>query len=189
MNPRLNRLKIDNERLQELAARSEFVSVVAKSGTPPDKYTLHLTCKGIRGVTSDQKPIYSESFYLEITFTDEYPRKSPIFQIKAEQTPIFHPNIAQNGLVCIGDAGDHGWAPAMRVDDVVIRIIEMIRYQNYGLLSAFNLIAAEWTKKNKSLFPLDTRPIVGAAIADPILDDIIILGGDDNDFLDDIKIW
>jgi ubiquitin-protein ligase len=179
MNPRLNRLKRDYEKLQELAAQSQFVHISKTRGDPPDKYRLKLTCKGISKLIAN-KPVVAELFYLDVTLTDEYPRKGPILKIRAEKTPIFHPNIAQSGWVCYGDTGDHGWSPAMRLDDVIVRVIQMIRYENVGFESAFNLVAAEWARKNLALFPLDQRDIRGEAL------DISIL--DDRDPLDEIRI-
>lgn len=192
MNPRLNRLKRDYEKLQELAARSPFVTIHSTEGNPPEKYILHLTCKGIREIAANQMPIFSESHYLSIDLHDNYPRKGPRFQILAEKTPVVHPNITANGQICIGDAGDHGWSPAMGLDDIIIRIIQMIRYENVGLKSAFNWEAAKWAAKNQQLFPLDTRQIVGEELLEiTLIDNVTIVHQSqvDDDLLDEIVIF
>jgi ubiquitin-protein ligase len=180
-NPRLNRLRRDYEKLQELAARSPFISIQETQGTPPEKYVLHLTCKGITDIRNGN-PVYSESHRLGIHLHQEYPRKGPRFEML---TPIYHPNIARNGQICIGDEGDHGFAPSMPLDDLVIRIINIIRYENIGLNSAFNYKAAQWAHNNQSLFPIDTRRILLEELEINILDDIQIT---EDEGADDLEI-
>lgn len=174
-NPRLSRLRRDYEKVQELAARSPFVSILATEGNPPEKYLLHLTCKGITSVSGDQ-PVYSESHRLEILLPQEYPRKGPAFRMA---TPIFHPNIAGNGTVCIGDEGDHGYAPGMPLDDLIVRVMNIIRYENVGLGSVYNGFARDWARRNERLLPIDRRPILLEELEINILDDdldIVIVG-------------
>lgn len=168
MNPRFRRLNRDLEDLRELEARSPFVTIQAMDGTPPEKYVLHLTCKGITKLNRGT-PVYSSSHQLGIHLHNEYPRRLPQFEML---TPVYHPNIAQSGQVCIGDEGDHGWAPGMKLSDVIVRIIEIIRYENIGLGSPFNVPAAHWAQKNQYLFPLESSQIVGEALIEiDILDD------------------
>jgi ubiquitin-protein ligase len=94
-------------------------------------------------------------------------------------TDVFHPNIARNGLVCIGDEGDHGYAPSMGLDDLVVRIVEIIRYENMGLNSAFNTVAARWANKHQGLFPLESSQIVSEELIEiSILDEIQIVEQD-----------
>ena len=74
-------------------------------------------------------------------------------------SPIWHPNIGFSETspvsVCIGDTGDHGYAPSMGLDDLVLRIIEMLRYRNYGTQRPLNGLAAEWAVRRHNLFPLE----------------------------------
>ncbi len=189
MNPRLNRLRNDYKKMQDLAARSPFVTIEATEGDPPETYVLHLTCKGITQLDSNKQPIYSASHRLRIELNEEYPRKAPNFDML---TPVYHPNIGSGGMVCIGDQGDHGYSPAMRLDDLVVRIIRMIRYQKYEPKSYFNKFAADWAKveENQQLFPLETTQIIGEElITINILDEIqFITPVSDGDDLD-IRIF
>jgi len=181
-NPRLSRLTRDYEKLQELAARSPFISIRAMEGTPPEKYVLHLTCKGITQLQNGE-PIYSESHQLGIYLHQDYPRKGPRFEML---TPIYHPNIAQNGQICMGETGDHGFAPSMPLDDLVIRIVNIIRYENIGLNAPFNLLAARWAQEHRALFPVDTRPL----LRPEILEDIQVFELDNtSDILEEIIIY
>lgn len=185
MTPRLNRLKKDYEKLQDLAIRSAFVTIESTKGEPPTEYVLILTCKGVQSLDNKQ-PIYSEFHRLRIRLHDDYPRRKPEFALL---TPIFHPNVSSSGAVCIGDEGDHGYAPSMGLDDIVIRIIEMIRYENFSARSAFNHEAGQWAQKNQQLLPLDRTQIVGDdVIKINILDEIRITGDNSQDLLDQITI-
>lgn len=184
-HPRLRRLKKDYQRMLELAEESSLVSIEKTEGSPPKKYVLRLFCKGITHL-EDGQPLYSESHLLSIHLHQRYPSWGPLFSML---TPVVHPNIAVNGLICIGDEGDHGYAPSMPLDDLVIRVLQMIRYQNVGLVSAFNVLAAAWARKNQELFPLDTTPIFsGDPLANWGSDEIVIVDDEDNSDLD-ITIW
>lgn len=171
MNPRLTRLRKDYENLLDLEARSSFVAIEQAEGDPPYEYRILLSCTGIRKLDAEGHPILSERHELHIKLPSTYPRKGPRFRMR---TPVFHPNIGQGGSVCIGDEGDHGFAPSMRLDDLVVRIIRIIRYENIGLNSPFNGIARDWARQNTSRFPLDTRQIRGKELPG-LLDEIEIL--------------
>lgn len=158
--PRVRRLQSDYKKLAELANRSPFVEITETEGNPPERYQLALRCGGISKLDSNNSPVYANLFLLTIQLHSGYPSKAPIFEILAEKTPIYHPNIGAGGLVCIGDTADHGWSPALSLDDVVIRIIQMIRYENVGFESPLNMFANEWAQKNTHLFPLDTTQII-----------------------------
>jgi len=147
MNPRYKRLQAECDKLRELEERSPYVQILELEGSPPEKYLLSLKCKGITAVDGKGQPVYSYEHKLGIHLPPEFPRKGPVFQMF---TQVWHPNIAINGAVCYGDEGDHGYAPSMTIDDLVIRIIEMIRYENIGLQSAFNLLAAMDTEESGS---------------------------------------
>jgi ubiquitin-protein ligase len=179
MDPRYNRLCKDYEKLQELASRSRFISIQGTEGSPPEKYVLHLTCKGITRIGPGDKPVYSRSHQLGIYLHPEYPRKGPVCQML---TPVYHPNIAGNGLVCYGDEGDHGWAPSMGLDDLVIRIVQIIRYENLNPNSTWNGDTANWARTHAHLFPLETSQIVSEELID-----INILDSTENDL--DIRIF
>jgi len=187
-NPRFNRLTAEYNKLQELDLRSAFVEILQMEGNPPETYILALTCKGITSIDpSSKQPIFSEKHRLKIELPATYPRHKPDFIML---TPVWHPNIGASGNVCIGDIGDHGYAPAMGLDDLVIRIIEMIRYENYNPKSAFNLGAAQWSLEHRDLFPLDTRQILEELVEIDIIDDIVMIDttSSNNDLIDQIEI-
>jgi ubiquitin-protein ligase len=171
-NPRLNRLKADYEKMCTLDQRSAIVQILEMDGTPPYRYVVRLNCKGIFKINSDQTPVYREEHRMIIYLPDDYPKKGPDIQMV---TKVWHPNIGYpdqgQGRVCYGDAGDHGWAPSMGLDDVVVRIIQMIRYENMNPNSALNTYAALWADKHRRLFPLDASPILEPELDINIFDD------------------
>ena len=63
----------------------------------------------------------------------------------------------------------------MGLDDLVVRIIKIIRYENFSLTSVLNDPAVLWARRNMELFPLDTTQIVGPFVEASILDRIQIL--------------
>jgi ubiquitin-protein ligase len=69
-------------------------------------------------------------------------------------TPIFHPNI-EPAMICVGDH----WTAAERLVDLVIRIGEMIAYQEYNIKSPLDGEAAMWADKNPQYLPIDNRDL------------------------------
>jgi ubiquitin-protein ligase len=180
-NPRIKRLQGDYQKLRELEISSSMVCIEQTFGQPPHKYVIRLACKGITGLDGNEQPIYGHTHLLAVELHNDYPRRPPLVNML---TPIWHPNVGNGpgGWVCIGDDGDHGWSPSMRLDDLIVRIIEIIRYENYHPGSPANPFAAGWAgRQPESMFPLETAQIRGADIigAIELLDDDEL----------DIEIW
>jgi hypothetical protein len=80
-------------------------------------------------------------------------------------TPIFHPNISANGLVCLGGYSTN-WVPSLRLDDLCLMLWDMIRYRNFDIGSPYNRVAAEWARTQRHyILPLDPRPLRDQGIA------------------------
>lgn len=166
MNPRVRRLQADYASLQELAARSSIITIETAEGNPPERYVIQLHCKGVHSIDRSGRPTYTDSHRLEIQLHDSYPSRKPLLMMLSK---MFHPNISTRGTVCIGSEGDHGYAPSMKLADLVLRIIEMVRYENIGFTSPFNLEAKRWAQKNMHLFPLDDGQIVTESALDIVI--------------------
>jgi hypothetical protein len=77
----------------------------------------------------------------------------------AWQTPIFHPNISNNGVVCLGGYGTH-WVPSLTLSEMCTMLWDMIRYKNYDSDSPYNREAALWVKSQVDFpLPIDKRSI------------------------------
>ena len=179
LNPRLSRLTADYEKIRELELRSPFVEIVkTKEGNPPTQYIFRLTCKGISKLLGG-RPIYSEEHSLKVSLPASYPRSQPKLEMLSS---VFHPNFSGNSI-CIG----HSYSPSMGLDDLVIAIIQMIRYENFNSHDPYNRSAVAWANKNKRLIPLDKRQIVEEEIGVKIFNDIQIFS-DSDDLLGKIEI-
>lgn len=157
---RESRLRHDYQRIQNLVDRSDFIHIVSTEGSPPEKYLIRYTCKGVKQLGAGNQPEYSDVHEVAIYLHAEYPLKQPQLKWK---TPMFHPNIHVTGAVCIG-----AWWPAKFLDDLLLSMGEMVQYKNYDPRDPMNSRAAAWALRNKQLFPVDKRPLKGASIADMI---------------------
>ena len=70
------------------------------------------------------KPL--ESHRVEIKLGASYPRTMPEIRWL---TPIFHPNISEIGMVCLGGYGTH-WVPSVQLDELCVMLWDMARYHN-----------------------------------------------------------
>src|SRR6266446_7035829 len=74
-------------------------------------------------------------------------------------TPIYHPNISEIGMVCLGGYGTH-WVPSLNLEELCGMLWDMARFHNYDVRSPYNREAALWVANQSSYrFPLDTRPL------------------------------
>lgn len=164
-NPRVERLRNDYQKLQELVARSPFIHIVSAQGIPINDYTLQFTCRGVERLNDGGQPVYREDHRVRIVLGPQYPLTKPDL---TWQTPIYHPNISRGGNVCIGS----GWSSGGRyLDDLVIYLMQMVRYDGEGLTftaDAYNPEAYNWAMRNRRLLPVDKRPMFGPGLPDII---------------------
>ena len=153
-SPRERRLNSDFQSVQKLTEESTIFSFHA-TGSPPQKYRL--VFKGA-GFQRDRNGIISVSNHHEVLVElgASYPRMVPNL---AWQTPVFHPNISNNGVVCLGGYGTH-WVPSLTLSEMCTMLWDMIRYKNFDTESPYNREAALWAKTQSDfLFPVDTRSV------------------------------
>lgn len=153
-SPRERRLLSDYKAIQKLDRESSIFSF-SGVGNPPERYRVYFRgagfCKRADGyiVARDQHEVV-------IDLGAAYPRMIPNL---AWQTPVFHPNISNNGVVCLGGYGTH-WVPSLTLDELCTMLWEMIRYRNFDTESPYNREAAAWAKTQSTFtFPIDPRPI------------------------------
>ena len=153
-SPRERRLDSDYKAIRQLRDESTILSFHA-AGEPPQKYRLIFKGRGIyRNSNGEIKS--SDHHECLIEFGAAYPRLVPNL---AWQTPIFHPNISNNGVVCLGGYGTH-WVPSLTLGELCTMLWDMIRYENYDTESPYNREAAIWAKQQAgNVFPLDKRSI------------------------------
>ncbi|HEY3267036.1 MAG TPA: ubiquitin-conjugating enzyme E2 [Armatimonadota bacterium] len=154
MDVRSLRLQADGRRLQELGQRSTLISVQPQNALG-DRYRVTYSCRGLVWLPGAPGPAVTSHHEMEIYLHLDYPRLPPRIQWLTE---IFHPNILpprRNGGVCIGR-----WSPAETLDQLVIRIGEMVQYKNFSTSDALDTNAAAWVAAHRSAFPVDPAPIL-----------------------------
>jgi ubiquitin-protein ligase len=148
---RIRRLRADAEEMATAFRTSTTICVTPTGGgEPPDVYRVQYQVDGLaRG--EDGKPTPLDRHVVEIQLSSEYPRVSPRCKML---TAIFHPNI-DAASICVGDH----WTAGERLVDLVIRIGEMIAYQEYNIRSPLNAEAAMWADLNAEKLPIDARDL------------------------------
>lgn len=153
-SPRVRRLNSDYRSVKELRNDSSIFSFECK-GNPPQRYRLVFNGAGLLRENSGRISV-SNHHEVVVELGAAYPRMVPNL---AWQTPIFHPNISNNGVVCLGSYGTH-WVPSLTLSEMATMLWDMIRYKNFDSESPYNREAAIWAKMQTDFqFPLDQRSI------------------------------
>jgi ubiquitin-protein ligase len=152
-SPRMRRLRNDLVALERLQSESTVFRFKAH-GNPPQQYLILLKGRSLWRVRGNVHA--HESHRVEIKLGASYPRTMPEIRWV---TPIYHPNISEIGMVCLGGYGTH-WVPSIQLDELCNMLWDMARYHNYDIRSPYNRDAALWVaSQTKFLFPVDSRPL------------------------------
>jgi len=158
LTPRIRRLKLDYDLLQQRFAFWPLIQITGTAGLPPEVYRFAYHIKGLF-VAPNGEIQERQQHHLEVNLSLGYPRRAPQCRML---TPVFHPNFDE-ATVCIGDF----WAASEGLDDLIIRIGRMISYQEYNTKSPLNGLAAKWAEQHAQLFPVDARDISPPQQAQP----------------------
>ena len=152
-SPRLRRLHNDFASLERLRDESSVLKFRA-TGRPAQQYVIEFFGKSLarhRGKVS-----ISDRHQVEIKLGASYPRTMPEIRW---MTPIYHPNISEIGMVCLGGYGTH-WVPSFNLEELVGMLWDVARYHNYNVQNPYNRDAALWVAGQAVFaFPLDPRPL------------------------------
>jgi len=74
-------------------------------------------------ILPDKVPYNKGAFKIEINFPAEYPFKPPKILFK---TQIYHPNIDENGQVCLPIISAENWKPATTADQVIHSLVALV---------------------------------------------------------------
>ena len=158
-SPRLRRLRSDLLALEKLRAESSVFGFKS-TGSPPQQYTVLF--RGASLSRERGKVVPRDHHEVEIKLGASYPRTMPELRWL---TPIYHPNISEIGMVCLGAYGTH-WVPSLALDELCVMLWDMARYQNYDTRSPYNREAAQWVANQATYrFPMDARPLRDARAA------------------------
>jgi len=152
---RTRRLTSDAQAIASAFYASDSIKVTPLAGDPPEAYRIDYTVQSLeRGEDGQPKPRHEHQ--VEIQLTSDYPRMSPKCKML---TPIFHPNI-DPATICVGDH----WTAGERLADLIVRIGEMIAYQQYNIKSPLDAEAAMWADLNGASLPTDAKNLRPAAM-------------------------
>ncbi|OJW26877.1 MAG: hypothetical protein BGO49_21380 [Planctomycetales bacterium 71-10] len=152
-SPRLRRLRNDLAALERLKAESSVFDFRAQ-GDPPQVYRIRFSGKGLHRDGGKVRPLATHE--VEIKLGSSYPRSMPEIRWLS---PIYHPNISEIGMVCLGGYGTH-WVPSVQLDELCLMLWDMARYHNFDVRSPYNRDAALWAGNQTAVpFPTDPRPI------------------------------
>ena len=118
-SPRIRRLRNDLAALERLRSESS-VFRFSTAGDPPHQY--HILFQG-KGLWRDRGKVkILDHHRVEIKLGASYPRTMPEIRWV---TPIYHPNISEIGMVCLGGYGTH-WVPSVQLDELCIMLWDMV---------------------------------------------------------------
>jgi hypothetical protein len=145
--------------MEQLDAESQILDYTAPGpmfGGPPETYSVRFHGVGVWSPGDTHEVQLCERHEVLIRLGASYPRMMPELIWK---TPIFHPNISANGVVCLGGYSTH-WVPSLQLDELCTMLWDMIRYENFDVDSPYNRAAAQWAKEQTTYeLPLDRRTL------------------------------
>ena len=152
-SPRIRRLRSDLAALEKLKEESSIFGF-RHSGRPPQQFLISFDGQSLcrdRG-----KVVVRNHHEVEIKLGASYPRTMPEIRWLSA---IYHPNISEIGIVCLGAYGTH-WVPSLMLDELCTMLWDMARFQNYDIRSPYNREAAQWAANQTGYrFPIDPRPL------------------------------
>jgi ubiquitin-protein ligase len=152
-SPRIRRLRSDLAAMERLRDESSVIRFRA-SGKPIQHYIIEFRGKSLARLGGRVK--LADHHEVEIKLGASYPRTMPELRWL---TPIYHPNISEIGMVCLGGYGTH-WVPSLNLDELCGMLWDMARYHNYDVRSPYNREAALWVANQSTFaFPVDVRPL------------------------------
>jgi ubiquitin-protein ligase len=158
-SPQMRRLRSDLAALERLRAESTVFGFRA-FGKPAQRFLIEFQGKSL--AREKGKVGIRTRHEIEIKLGASYPRTMPELRWL---TPIYHPNISEIGLVCLGGYGTH-WVPSLQLDELCVMLWDMARYHNYDIRSPYNRDAALWAANQTAFtFPIDPRPLRDARAA------------------------
>ncbi len=152
-SPQMRRLRSDAGLMERLRDESSIFQF-RTSGNPPQRYLVEFLGNSL--TRESPKVTLRGRHQVEIKLGASYPRTMPEIRWL---TPIFHPNISEIGMVCLGGYGTN-WVPSLRLDALCVMLWDMARYFNYDIRSPYNREAALWVAQQTGFsFPIDPRPL------------------------------
>src|SRR3954469_9522476 len=120
-SPQMSRLKHDFAAMERL--RDEITIFHFRSfGKHAQRYLIEFRGRSL--AREKGKVVVRDTHEVEIKLGVSYPRTMPELRWIS---PIYHPNISEIGLVCLGGYGTH-WVPSLHLDDLCNMLWDMARF-------------------------------------------------------------
>lgn len=159
-SPQMRRLRSDLSAMERLQSESSILRFRA-FGKPTQRYLIEFHGRGLARDAKGKVAI-QDHHEVEVKLGTGYPRTMPELRWL---TPIYHPNISEIGLVCLGGYGTH-WVPSLHLDELCVMLWDIVRFHNYDIRSPYNRDAALWTANQTTYtFPTDGRALRDVRIA------------------------
>ncbi|HAA68320.1 MAG: ubiquitin--protein ligase [Planctomycetaceae bacterium] len=154
-SPRSRRLIADYQTLRKLRAQSSILQFRTQ-GDPPERYRIRFYGRGLFLDPTSRRVRVLTRHEIGIELGASYPRTLPVLTWK---TPVYHPNISLNGLVCLGGYSTQ-WVPSFKLDELCGMLWDIVRLRNFDIEHPYNREAAEWLRgQDAGRFPVDRRPL------------------------------
>jgi len=158
-SPQMRRFRSDLTAMERLRSESSVLQF-RTFGKPVQRYVLEFHGRSL--AREKGKVVVRDRHEVDIKLGAAYPRTMPEIRWL---TPIYHPNISEIGLVCLGGYGTH-WVPSLHLDELCGMLWDMARYHNYDIRSPYNRDAALWAANQTTFaFPIDPRPLRDVRVA------------------------
>ena len=150
---RIERLKNDHLRLQELCAQSGGrITIKSVTGTPPTTYMVEFTGKML-GPTAAGPHAQRRTANFRVTLPQNYPDPGAVPDV-VSIGPIWHPHFYGDGRLCKGNA------PLTFLDTFVTWLWQtLVLDPSVNSGSAANTSAKSWQTVNAMRLPLDTPDV------------------------------
>ena len=152
-SPRVRRLRSDLAAMERLRGESSVLRFRAV-GSPVQQYLVEFRGRSLARIHGRVQAV--DRHEVEIKLGASYPRSMPEIRWLS---PVYHPNISEIGMVCLGGYGTH-WVPSLNLDELCGMLWDMARFHNYDVRSPYNRDAALWVANQTAFpFPTDARPL------------------------------
>ncbi|KAK2100429.1 Ubiquitin/ISG15-conjugating enzyme E2 L6 [Saguinus oedipus] len=98
-------------------------------------------------ITVDQPPYHLKAFNVCINFPQEYPFKPPTIKFT---TKIYHPNVDENGQVCLPIISNENWKPCTKTCQVLEALNVLVNRPN--MAEPLRVDLADLLTQNPELF-------------------------------------
>ena len=113
------------KRIQREILDLQKAPVPGVSAGPESQDSIFNWCATIFG--PENTPFEGGVFYLKVRFPANYPFSPPRLQFT---TKIYHPNINEDGGICLDILKETAWSPALNIGQVLLSLISLLPQPN-----------------------------------------------------------